>query len=116
MSEPFFKHIDPDDGRELELRTSDLDNDTLSVQIDVDPNGASPLPHIDLTWDDAAKLRDALDDWLDDEESVDITSGTGEHAEKWGEWFKCPKCDQNDIAVGHSYCPNCGVAIDWIPS
>lgn len=49
--------------------------------------------------------------------SVTINQDKPEYKDElYAAWFKCPACDQVDIADGSNYCPNCGVKINWITS
>lgn len=33
--------------------------------------------------------------------------------EWYGEWFRCPNCEETSIARGFRYCPDCGVKLEW---
>lgn len=46
--------------------------------------------------------------------TVTITDkNTNGNDEAYGEWFTCPKCNQDLIANEFSYCPGCGRKIKW---
>ena len=33
--------------------------------------------------------------------------------EVWCDWYRCPKCNKSNIARGYSFCPDCGVKLQW---
>ena len=35
------------------------------------------------------------------------------HDEWYCKWYRCPKCEKNDIARWFSYCPNCDAKLQW---
>ena len=46
--------------------------------------------------------------------SVSIGEGQNTGEDEWfTHWYLCPKCDEANIARSFSYCPNCGVKLQW---
>lgn len=33
--------------------------------------------------------------------------------ERYGMYYKCPNCQEENIALGYNYCPDCGIRLDW---
>ena len=33
--------------------------------------------------------------------------------EAWCDWYRCPKCNESNIARVFSFCPDCGVELQW---
>ena len=51
-----------------------------------------------------------------DEATASVSIGEA-HSEGWdewyGEWFRCPNCEETSIAYGFEDCPDCGVKLEW---
>jgi hypothetical protein len=46
--------------------------------------------------------------------SIGEAQSTG-YDEWYCPWYVCPKCQKGYIARSFSYCPNCGVKLEWQP-
>lgn len=46
--------------------------------------------------------------------SIGEAQSTG-YDEWYCPWYLCPKCEESNIARSFSYCPNCGVKLEWQP-
>lgn len=73
--------------------------------------GLATLPRAEVV-----KLRDALDQWLDDAPVVRPYVDKLDHSmeEAYGRYYDCSACDDAKvIREGTSYCPSCGAFVDW---
>lgn len=59
-------------------------------------------------------LRGLLERSVASAGSVSIGEGQNTGEDEWfTHWYLCPKCDEVNIARPFSYCPNCGVKLQW---
>jgi len=46
--------------------------------------------------------------------SVSIGEAQNTGKDEWYcDWYQCPKCQKSSINLSFSYCPDCGVRLQW---